>query len=415
MVIFLVAFSVDSFLNRTIMSIAGPEIIREFSLTPTQMGTVYTAFIFSYAIAMIPGGALVDRLGPRWTLSLTGFGSALFTGLTALVGTSGLASRLGTMTSFVLVRMGLGVVNAPLYPASGRMTANWIALPERARVQGAVIAGAGLGGAISPLLYAWSIRCWGWHVSLLLTALGTAVLAAVWHWFARDYPDQWRSRTAYGADSVVREPRLATPWRRLLADRNLLMLSASYFSVGYFEFIFFYWIYYYFGEIRHAGRDQSAIYTTALFITFTILSPLGGRASDYCARVLGRKWGLRLVPLAALTSSAVLLYIGTGAQSNRAVAGLMSIALGLAAASEAAYWTSAIELGAEHAGAAGGILNAGGNIGGFLAPVLTPYIAARAGWSWGLYAGTLVLLAGVVAWFFIDPTRAITPARAEGD
>jgi len=50
----------------------------------------------------------------------------------------------------------------------------------------------------------------------------------------------------------------------------------------------------------------------------------------------------------------------------------------------------------EQVGAACGILNAGGNIGGFLAPVLTPYIASQAGWSWGLYAGSLMAIVGVL-------------------
>jgi ACS family glucarate transporter-like MFS transporter len=244
-----------------------------------------------------------------------------------------------------------------------------------------------------------------------MNAAGTALLTALWHWFARDSPGEWPSRTT--ARPAVRATHTPALWRKLLADRNILILSGSYFTVGYFEFIFFYWIYYYFGEIRRAGPEQSAIYTAILFVSFTIFSPVGGRISDYCARGLGLKWGLRLVPLAALTSSAVLLYIGTGVESNLMVAALMALALGLAAAAEAAYWASVIELAAEHTGAACGILNSGGNVGGFLAPVVTPFIAARAGWSWGLYAGALVLLAGVVAWFFIDPTRRIAGLKAE--
>jgi len=54
-------------------------------------------------------------------------------------------------------------------------------------------------------------------------------------------------------------------------------------------------------------------------------------------------------------------------------------------------------------GAAGGIMNGLGNLGGLLAPVLTPYIASRAGWSWGLYAGSFIVLGGAAAWFFVRP------------
>src|SRR5436309_15202158 len=80
----MIALSVMSYFDRTIMSIAGPEIIKEFSLSETGMGAVYSAFILSYALLMIPGGRLADLFGPRRVLAVSGLGAALFTGLSAL-------------------------------------------------------------------------------------------------------------------------------------------------------------------------------------------------------------------------------------------------------------------------------------------------------------------------------------------
>src|SRR5437899_3207300 len=91
-VVLMIAFSVMSYFDRTIMSIAGPQIMKEFDLSVTQMGSVYSAFVLSYAIMMIPGGQVVDRLGPRITLLVMGLSAALFTGLTALGGKPGLGS-----------------------------------------------------------------------------------------------------------------------------------------------------------------------------------------------------------------------------------------------------------------------------------------------------------------------------------
>src|SRR5688500_7279778 len=93
--VLMLAFSVASYFDRTIMSIAGPHIIREFSLSETEMGAVYSAFIFSYALLMIPGGHLADRFGPRLVLTVTGLGSGLFTGLTALGGRPGVGAYFG--------------------------------------------------------------------------------------------------------------------------------------------------------------------------------------------------------------------------------------------------------------------------------------------------------------------------------
>src|SRR5881396_2159852 len=119
----MLAFSVMSYFNRTIMSIAGPAILKEFALSETEMGAVYSAFILSYALLMIPAGHWADRFGPRKVLTWMGVGSALFTGLTALGGRPGLGSLLGVVPAFVAIRLALGLSTAPLYPACARMNA----------------------------------------------------------------------------------------------------------------------------------------------------------------------------------------------------------------------------------------------------------------------------------------------------
>ena len=80
----LFSFSLVSYFDRTIMSIAGPQMMVDFGVSPTAMGSIYSAFILGYALTMIPGGLLTDRLGPRRTLTLTGIGSAVFIALTII-------------------------------------------------------------------------------------------------------------------------------------------------------------------------------------------------------------------------------------------------------------------------------------------------------------------------------------------
>jgi MFS transporter, ACS family, D-galactonate transporter len=47
-----------NFLDRIVMSIAAPAIMKEFHLSETQMGTVFSAFGVTYLALMIPGGIL---------------------------------------------------------------------------------------------------------------------------------------------------------------------------------------------------------------------------------------------------------------------------------------------------------------------------------------------------------------------
>ena len=385
-------FSLMNYFDRTIMSIAGPEIMKEFHLEPTQMGMVYSAFVLAYALFMMPGGQLVDRIGPRRSLSLMGFGAALFTGLTAFGAKPGLGSWIGVIPALVAIRFLMGICTAPLYPACGRMCAQWISPVHLGRVQGIIIGGSALGGAIAPLLFQNLMGRAGWRLSFAIAAAATAALALVWMLTTTD-------RAA--AAPSQREP-VGPVWRKLLANRNLLLLSASYSALGYYSYLFYYWIYYYFGEVRHMGYEQSARFTTIVFVVNGFMIPFGGWLSDRLVKSRGESFGRRAVPVAGLILSAVLLLAGTMTTGNWTTALLMAFAMGCASVCEGPFWAMTIRMGGEQSGAACSILNTGANFTGLIAPVLTPFIASFAGWSWGLYVACLVVLLGAVACYYVD-------------
>jgi sugar phosphate permease len=81
---------------------------------------------------------------------------------------------------------------------------------------------------------------------------------------------------------------------------------------------------------------------------------------------------------------------------------LLALSFGLASASDGPFWAATIDAVGENVGAACGLLNTGSNIGGFIALVLTPFIASFAGWSSALYFGCLVATLGMAIWFFLD-------------
>jgi ACS family glucarate transporter-like MFS transporter len=399
----LFGFSLISYFDRTIMSIAGPQLMRDFGVSPTQMGGVYSAFILGYALLMIPGGHLSDRLGSRLTLALMGILSAVFTGMIVVAGNPGLGVYVGAIPTLFAIRFGLGIVTAPLYPACARMTANWIPSAFHARVQGLIIAGSSAGAAISPYLFTWMVLHYTWRVSFAIAACATAVLGLFWLWYARDHPPSVicppsnRSRPADVA------------WRKLFTDRNLMLLTFAYGVLGYFQYIFFYWIYFYFGEVLHLGAQSSAKYTTILFVTEGAMMPAGGLVSDALTQRFGAQFGRRIVPMLGLAFGALLTYAGTVVSEVWAVVACLSLAFGMAACCEGPIWACVTEMAGARVAAAGSILNTGAQIGGFFAPIVTPYIASRAGWSWGLYAGGLVALSGVAAIYLAD----VRPARVK--
>jgi ACS family glucarate transporter-like MFS transporter len=139
--------------------------------------------------------------------------------------------------------------------------------------------------------------------------------------------------------------------------------------LDYFEYIFFYWIYYYLSEIRHVEPKETALYTTALFVTWAVMTPLGGWASDRMVTRFGGL-GLRIIAIGGLGLSAILLFAGARAENVLLAVSLMSLALGLAACADVTFWTATISIAGCQSGTACGIMNTGGNLGGLVAPVL---------------------------------------------
>lgn len=71
--------------------------------------------------------------------------------------------------------------------------------------------------------------------------------------------------------------------------------------------------------------------------------------------------------------------------------------VGFSMAPEGTFWSTAIHMGGKQVGAACGMMNCGGNVGGMLAPIVTPIIAHRFGWSGGPYFASALVLLGMLA------------------
>lgn len=52
-----------NYIDRSTLSITNTEIANAFNITPIEMGILLSAFMWPYAIASLPAGYMVDRLG----------------------------------------------------------------------------------------------------------------------------------------------------------------------------------------------------------------------------------------------------------------------------------------------------------------------------------------------------------------
>ena len=58
------------YMDRSNISVAQPEIAKQFGLSKTTMGLVLSAFTWAYALGQIPAGWLGDRFGPKRVLTV---------------------------------------------------------------------------------------------------------------------------------------------------------------------------------------------------------------------------------------------------------------------------------------------------------------------------------------------------------
>lgn len=73
-----------NYIDRTVLSVAAPELIKEFSLTPEMMGIVLSAFFWSYALLQIPAGWVADKFGQKMGLGIAVGSWSLATAATGL-------------------------------------------------------------------------------------------------------------------------------------------------------------------------------------------------------------------------------------------------------------------------------------------------------------------------------------------
>lgn len=399
-----------SHFNRSSMSVAGTDrIMSEFGITPVQMGSVYSAFLLIYSLLMIPGGVFIDRFGPRRALMVVGFGSAILGAATGFTGWF-LHTGAALVVGLVLVRGVMGALSAPLHPAAARAIGNWFPFSQRSFANGAVTAAAILGVAVSYPGFGALIRAVDWPAAFAVSGLATATLAWLWASHACDDPREdpnvnaaEQRLIAEGVTASSEVAPLESAWMRLLRNRDLALVTLSYAAVGYFQYLFVYWMQYYFEKVLHLTGDSSKYGAGLLQLALAAGMPMGGWLAVRLTRRLGVKRGRALIAGGGMVASAMFLAVGVFCHEPAWIVGWFALAHAAIGACEGPIWATAVDIGGDRGGTAAAICNTGGNIGGMLAPVMTPFIGARLGWSAAIAFGGAICFLGALCWRWIEP------------
>jgi MFS transporter, ACS family, glucarate transporter len=418
LIFWLFVLSCVAFLDRVNMSIAGSSVADSYHLTNVQLGWVFSAFLWGYALFQTAGGSLAVRLGPRRVLAVGVVWWGIFTALTAAVP----PSIAGALVLFIGIRFLLGAGEAIIYPASNQFVARWIPVGERGMANGWIFAGVGLGAGISPPLISRVMLHHGWRASFWLCALIGIVAGAIWFAIARDTPAEhpWVSPRekekidagltldgAKAATDSLNMPGERISWSKILSSREVWAVTLSYFCFGYVAWIFFSWFYIYLAKVRGLNLKASAFYAMLPFLAMAVCCALGGLLNDRLTRWRGERLGRGGVAAVSIALTSVFLIVGSRAADSQVASLVLAGGAGMLYLAQSSFWSVTADIGGRSSGAVSGFMNMGAQAGGAITAVLTPLIAERYGWTASFLVAAALCVVGSLAWLAVDPRKTL--------
>jgi len=420
LVFWLFILSAVSYLDRVNISVAGSSIASDYHLSKVQLGWVFSAFFWGYALFQTLGGWLADRFGPRKVLTAGVVWWGVFTALTAAVS----GKLAGAIVLLVVVRFLLGAGEAIIFPASNQFLTRWIPTQERGFANGLIFAGVGAGAGSAPALVTYIMLRYGWRWSFWLSALIGLVVGVIWYLAASDSPEK-HSRVSpaelahieqgrFVQTSTTDTGRRKVPWSRILQSKEVWAVTVSYFCYGYVAAIFFSWFYIYLAEVRGLNLKSSAFYSSLPPIAMVACSLLGGALNDKLSVTYGKRVGRCGIALLALTLASILLVLGSRAASAPLASLVLAGGAGALYLAQSSYWSVTADIAGPSAGSVSGFMNMGAQIGSAVTALLTPVIAAQFGWSYPFLLAAALSALGALAWLFVNPSRLLTANEVSG-
>lgn len=383
--------SMINYLDRAALSFAVPFIALDLGLGPETKGLLLSCFFWSYALMQVPIGWAVDRFNLRWLYAGAFMLWSLAQGLT------GLASNLAILMGF---RILLGIGESIYLPGGTRIVSLLFDRNERGLPSGLFDLGTRTGLVLEGVLIPWMLVHYGWR----RTFMTIGFLALIWlvPWFVF-FPSRLRAKTDPAqTEAGTGLQQLLIPLWRAVRSRNLVGICLGFFCFDYYWYVLVTWLFDYLLNVRHLGTFKAGICTSIAFLIFGLSQPTGGWISD---RLIHRGWDETRTRKGLLTIAflAGLLLIAAErvAETKLAILFLMGACLvGLGQANISVI----LQTCAPHAeiGVWTGLQNFAGNFAGSLAALVIGYLVKLTGsYVPGFVVGSLVLVAGLPAYWFI--------------
>lgn len=396
---FLLLMYVIAFLDRSNVSFAQQEFQTSYGISAAAYAFGAGLFFVGYAVFEVPSNILLHRVGARWWLARImvtwGIVAACFTFVQ------------GPKTFYVL-RFLLGICEAGFFPGVILFLTYWIPARHLSRARGYFYMGIALAGILGNPLSGGLLELkgiaglkgtqWMFLVEGLL-----AVGVGIWSFFyLTDKPSHANWLPADERQALIETVAAEDTAKADGHGPQKVLAALANWRVWYFALVYF--------------CIQIAVYGVTFFLPTQVVAITGQKLGFQASLVTAIPWVFGLAAVAffpgladrtrkhRLIGTSLLLVTALGIVISGALSGTPVLAIaGLALAAigfvsmQPIFWTLPTEYMTGYAAAAGiGLINALGNLGGFLAPNMRDYFKATVGGNAGLYSLAVGAVVGAI-------------------
>ncbi|WP_415607899.1 MFS transporter [Liquorilactobacillus hordei] len=362
------------FIDRSAINIALSYIGTEFHLSTTQLGVISSAFFFSYAFMQIPGGWLTDKFGSKLTVVIAITMWSIFTIMTGFA---------WSLASLLVIRVLFGIGEGAFPSASLKQIAEEFTYKSRSQATSAIVSSNYVGAAIAPVLIAPILATFGWKNAFHLMGILGLVFVIAYFFLLRPIKKQEQTF----AESAQKVPLKKVIFNKMIWQFVIVVFGLSVITKGLDS-----WMPTYLLQVRHINLAGIAWMVPLPSVAAGVGAILSGYLMVHFF-VGKEKW---FIALASLFTTIFMfgMYHSTG------LTGVISFEI-LTYFFKSMAFSGCFALFAQLAsresyGSSVGIVNFGGQLAGFLAPILIGILVEQFGGSYS------------VAFLFLVATAAIS-------
>jgi ACS family sodium-dependent inorganic phosphate cotransporter len=367
-----------SYIDRTNISVGAIAMQAQLGWNETQKGYVLSAFFVGYLVLMVASAALANRYGGKVVLGAAVVWWSLFTILTP-------PAALTSFVALIGARIGLGVGEAAVFPASMNMIGRWVPLQHRSRAVALFGSCLTLGTVFALPVTGWLIHAYGWPMPFYVFGAAGLVWALVW--FAK-------VGGGYGVEppAAVAAAKPVIPWATLLRSPAVWAIIVNHFCHNWSLYLLLAWLPSYFKTTFGVSLASAGLLSAAPWLTAFVTANLAGYWADRMIRA-GRSptFVRKLMQTIGLGGAGVFLVLVTGAGSLTAGLLLMCCASGALGFCMGGFASNAFDIAPRYADVIWGLSNTAATIPGIVAVATTGWLVDRT----HSYAAPLFVTAGI--------------------